>query len=320
MVGHGLGGQIMKSEQAEREIRQTETEVANCPACCGLAIPELIKIPDHEYGLDYLATYACCQNCGTLYQWPMPSGKQLSSFYPPHYHSMVDGGFLLRMRHDMRISRLKTMVGNGETVLDFGCGNGLFLRRAASAMPEAKFIGYEIADQERKEEIAPRVVIMEGAFEECLSKLPPCRVIIMNHVIEHLPDPFSIVLQLREKLMPGGYFDGQTPNSVSLEHKIFGQLWSGFHAPRHTVIFSAEGLRRLLERAGFTEIKIKAAFNPAGYAISFASLPHGNHKGNIRRQGLKWLLYVAGATFVLPIDFWSGMPSMIDFTGVIKTA
>jgi len=303
----------MKFQQVGSAVSQMEGQVANCPACCNAAVPGLLKIPDREYGLDYLAAYACCEKCQTLYQSPMPDGKQLLSFYPANYHSMTDGGLLLRMRHDMRINRLKALVKSGDNILDFGCGDGLFLCRAASAIPAAKFIGYEIAENKQIEEIAPRVTKMRGAFEDCLAKFPLCRVIIMNHVIEHLPDPFVIVSKLREKLVEGGYFDGQTPNSVSLEHKLFGQFWSGFHAPRHTVIFSARGLHYLLERAGFTKVQIKAAFNPAGYAISFASLLQG--KGNIRREGLKWMFYIVAATLVLPIDFWSGIPGIINFAG-----
>jgi len=138
-------------------------------------------------------------------------------------------------------------------------------------------------------------------------------VMIMNHVIEHLPDPYAIVSTLAEKLLPGGIFDGQTPNATSLEHRIFGRRWSGFHAPRHTVVFSIAGLRRMFERAGFEGITIKGAFNPAGYAVSFAGLPHGHAKGVIPRHGSKWLVCVMAAALVLPVDVGSGAPGMVDF-------
>ncbi len=308
----------VESSEAQTRLSELVNQIANCPACCSPARAGRLNIPDREYGFDYLAAYACCSQCQTLYQAPMPSDKQLSSFYPADYHSVIGAGVLQQIRHSMRIHQLKKMVRQGDNVLDFGCGNGSFLRSAAVAIPTANFIGYEIADQERTEEIAPRVTRLQGRFESCFAKLPSCRVIIMNHVIEHLPEPFAIVSKLREKLLDGGYFDGQTPNSVSLEHKLFGQFWSGFHAPRHTVIFSAAGLRCLLERAGFAQVQIQAAFNPAGYAVSFASLFQRNGAGKIPRQGLKWLLYLAAATLVLPIDFWSGIPGIINFRGSNK--
>src|SRR6516225_4130971 len=100
---------MMKPSEAVREAKQSNTTTANCPACLGSVVSGVFNIPDHEYGLDYLAQYLCCAGCNTLYQSPMPGGQELSSFYPPHYHSMVDGGFLLRMRHNMRIERLKRL-------------------------------------------------------------------------------------------------------------------------------------------------------------------------------------------------------------------
>jgi len=286
---------------------------ACCPVCESRHILDAVEIPDHEYGLDYLARYACCGNCASLFQSPMPSESELASFYRQNYHSMTDGGLLMLMRHKMRIQRLTGFLKGRGAVLDYGCGNGSFLVRAAAAIPNVEFIGYEIGDTYQITHPAERVTIVQGKPEDLFDALPTCEAMIMNHVIEHLPDPFSIVSSLAAKLLPGGHFDGQTPNAASLEHRIFGRRWSGYHAPRHTVVFSAAGLRTMFERAGFEDISVKGAFNPAGYAVSFASLPHGHAKGEIPRHGIKWLFFVAGATLVLPVDVWSGSPGMIDF-------
>jgi SAM-dependent methyltransferase len=226
---------------------------------------------------------------------------------------MSDGGFLMSLRHKLRTRRLGKFVNGGGAVLDYGCGNGSFVRRAAAVLTGIEFIGYEISDHLKVTRPADRVTIVEGGPADLFEVLPPCQAVIMNHVIEHLPDPFAVVSALAEKLLPGGCFDGQTPNATSLEHRIFGRRWSGFHAPRHTAVFSIAGLRSMLERARFGAISIRGAFNPAGYAVSFASLPHGHAKGVIPRRGLKWLCYVAAAAAVLPVDVWSGAPGIIDF-------
>jgi 2-polyprenyl-3-methyl-5-hydroxy-6-metoxy-1,4-benzoquinol methylase len=243
----------------------------------------------------------------------MPTDAELASFYRHNYHSMTGGGVLMRVRHRMRVQRLRGFLTGNGAVLDYGCGSGSFVMAAAAAIPNVNFVGYEIGDTTEVSHPAERVTIVRGAPEHLFGILPMCEVMIMNHVIEHLSDPFSIVSSLTAKLLPGGIFEGQTPNAASLEHRIFGNRWSGFHAPRHTVVFSAAGLRAVLERAGFESVTIRGAFNPAGYAVSFASVPHGHARGVIPRHGLKWLLFVAGATLVLPIDVWSGMPGIIDF-------
>jgi SAM-dependent methyltransferase len=301
--------------------RQTGAAETRCPSCESPRVVSVVAIPDHEYGLDYQATYACCGECQTLYQSPMPSDAELAGFYKQNYHSMTDGGFLMRMRHTMRVKRLRPLYGGGTgAVLDYGCGNGSFLLRAAEAMPGVEFYGYEVGDAREISRPAERVTLVRGEPRHLLEILPMCRVMIMNHVIEHLSDPFAIVSLLASKLEPGGIFDGQTPNSVSLEHRIFGRFWSGYHAPRHTVVFSRAGLQRLFERAGFEAIRIPGAFNPAAYAVSLASIPHGHAKGVIVRAGLKWHLAVAAAAVMAPIDVLSGAPGIIDFQARKKRA
>lgn len=300
--------------------RTSSTQLTACPACKSNSVHSVVEVPDHEYGLDYLSSYVTCGECSTLYQSPMPSDEELASFYRQNYHSMSDGGFLMSLRHKMRIARLRDFVNEGSVVLDYGCGNGSFMRRAAAALSGVEFIGYEIGGHKKVTHPADRVTLVEGSLADLLGVLPPCQVVIMNHVIEHLPDPLDVVSALAERLLPGGYFDGQTPNAASLEHRIFDRRWSGFHAPRHTVVFSIAGLRSLLERVNFEAISIRGAFNPAGYAVSLASLTHGHAKGLIPRHGLKWLLCVAAASAVLPVDVWSGAPGMINFKAQKKRA
>ena len=157
--------------------------------------------------------------------------------------------------------------------------------------------------------------MVQGSLEDLLEVLPRCRLITMNHVIEHLPCPVEVVSQLVTKLEPGGVFEGQTPNSDSLEHVIFRANWSGYHAPRHTVVFSRRGMSSLLLSAGLAEIRVNGAFNPAALAVSLASIFHGGASGRIPRQGPKWLGYLGMATILAPLDLFSGAPGVINFSG-----
>jgi hypothetical protein len=155
--------------------------------------------------------------------------------------------------------------------------------------------------------------MVTGDHADLLDLLPPCCLVTMNHVIEHVPDPMMIVSSLRDRLTPGGCFEGQTPNSVSLEHHLFGGRWSGYHSPRHTVVFSIAGLRAILERAGLERIEITPAFNPAGIAVSLASATHGQGGGIIRRRGPGWTGLLGLATLLAPFDLLLGPPGIVNF-------
>src|SRR5262245_9343602 len=189
-----------------------------CPGCESSEASNICPIPDHEYGLVTLARYAHCDICQTAFQVPMPSEVELSAFYPANYHSMSGGGVLMRLRHELRMRRLKAVLPRGEgVVLDYGCGNGSFLCYASSQMPGTKFFGVEIAG--RREVVTKAngaVTIVQGDSPHLLDLLPQCKVIMMNHVIEHLPDPFVTLSTLYARLAPGGVLDGQTPATDSL--------------------------------------------------------------------------------------------------------
>ncbi len=290
-----------------------------CPACGATDVSPPVAVPDHEYGLDQVATFVTCGGCGSLFQDPMPAPADLPAYYPPEYHSQTGQGPVGRLRHRVRLRRLTGLAkgagaGAGDgALLDFGCGNGAFLRRAAAEQPGRAYYGYEIADQPEVVSLdGGAVTIFRGDLDALWSALPPCRIITMNHVIEHLPDPLAVVSALARALVPGGLLEGQTPAAGSLEHRVFGTRWSGYHAPRHTVVFSPGGLATLLGRAGLDDVSVKRAFNPAAGAVSLGSVLHRERPGRVRRQGVRWLGCLGVATLAAPIDLLT-RPGIVDF-------
>jgi SAM-dependent methyltransferase len=273
-------------------------------------------VPDHEYGLSQRGSYSQCAHCGTLSQSPMPSFQELASFYPTAYHSFHNRTLMVRAKNALRLKRLRSMVSGDGAILDYGCGDGSFMVEAAGSLPN-QMVGYEIAGEYEERTLANgRVVIIRGKPEDLFRSLPACQLITMNHVIEHLPSPIETISQLVRCLAPGGRLEGQTPAADSLERDVFGERWSGFHSPRHTVIFSRLGLKTLLARAGLNDAEVTGGFNPAGIAVSVATLRQkANAPGRISRSGIPWLISLAIATGVYPIDLLSGRPGIINFSG-----
>jgi len=291
---------------------------STCPACCSAHATESFRVPDHEYAVDHVADYARCGDCGTLFQQPMPGVDTLSGFYPSGYHSFSANGFIPRMKHRTRVKRLASFLRiPNPVVLDYGCGNGAFISEAAALESAWSFWGFEIAEKPGKSVSADgRVTIVRGHLDDLLAELPPCDLVTMNHVIEHLPDPVGVLAALQARMRDGGILEGQTPAADSFERRIFGNAWSGFHAPRHTVIFSRAGLATALSRARFIDPQVTGAFNPAGIAVSLASATHGNRPGVIRREGPAWLMYLGAATALYPIDRLSGSPGIINYVAM----
>ena len=76
-------------------------------------------------------------------------------------------------------------------------------------------------------------------------------VIVLNHVIEHVADPVSLLRECAKRLRPvAGRLAITTPNIHSLGHRRFKKFWRGLEGARHFTIFSTDGLRQCIERAG----------------------------------------------------------------------
>ena len=286
-----------------------------CGACGKVTNGQNWRVFDHEYKLSYRACYHECGDCGTLTQSPMPTLEQLAAFYPPGYHSFSPGNKLMQARTGMRVTRLRKVLGaTPGAILDYGCGGGMFLLEAAKQLPDRQFYGYEIdGTNSVTEHLGGRVKIYRGEAEAIFNDLPPLAVACLNHVIEHLPDPAAILSRIWNHLAPGGALDGQTPRADSLERNLFGAQWAGFHAPRHTVVFSKSGIKQIFARCGFDQVDVTDAFNPGGIAISLGSVMQGKRPGSIRRSGLGWLSLVGAATALAPIDLLSGRGGIMDF-------
>ena len=284
-----------------------------CPACGSRVQRNSYDVPDHEYLVNFIARYAACGDCGTLYQTPMPDSCTLTTFYPATYHSFATAGVLTKVRHSLRLRRLVRLL-NKDTgvVLDYGCGSGSFIRWASERTPGISFWGYELADRPRTE-TRDGVTIVTGSVEDLMNELPPCDLVTMNHVIEHLPDPRSVLSSLHRRMNDGAILEGQTPMADSFERKVFGTRWSGFHAPRHTVVFSRAGLTHLMTATSFKSVKVTGAFNPAAIGVSLAATMHRSAHRAIRRSGVPWLMYLASATALYPLDVISGAPGIVNF-------
>ena len=286
-----------------------------CPACGSTRSETSFRVPDHEYDVGRTAEYGLCADCGTLQQKPIPDLEELAAFYPADYHSFGAAGLLGGLKDSARLRRLRSFVdADHAVILDYGCGDGRFIKEAARRTSGWVFWGFEMAAH-KQHYVAPdgRVTIVRGSIADLLADLPPCDVITMNHVIEHLPDPLAVLTTLHGRMSPGGIMEGQTPAADSLERQVFRTKWSGFHAPRHTVVFSRRGLKQILTTAGFRDPQVTPAFNPAGIAVSLASLPHGDNPGTIKRQGASWLMYVGAAAALHPIERLSGSPGIVNY-------
>lgn len=140
----------------------------------------------------------------------------------------------------------------GHDVLEFGCGRGLFLRRAHSFAK--RVAGVELQKSFRRD--------LNASGITCVSELSEVPfnpdVAFMFHVLEHLPSPLLTLKQLRESLDEGGMLIAEVPHArdfligqASCSDFLRFTLWS-----QHLILHTRDSLTRLLAAAGFSQIQI----------------------------------------------------------------
>ena len=289
---------------------------ATCPICSSVKYCAIL-VADHEYNLKSETCYNKCEDCKSIYQHPMPNTNELGALYPEHYHSLKPDSQITKFKFKQRFKQVKRFIKSDTVFLDYGCGDGSFIEFCGKLEPSVNFVGFEIALSNEIIELAPNVKKNLGDFEYFLSNTINFNVISMNHVIEHIPNLNYVFEKLTSKLNSGGNLIGQTPNSTSLEHRLFKTKWSGYHAPRHTIIFSSYSLTLFLKNHGFVNTTVKGGFNPAGFAVSIRSIFNSKKGGYIKRQSYGWYLSLMAAVCIYPIELF-GQPGIIDFYGSKK--
>lgn len=169
----------------------------------------------------------------------------------PKYKNQIDFGF-----------RFVPRPMGQRKLLDFGCGNGQFLKMAE----KCGYVPYGMDFDEHAISKARKYFdkVYCGDIEEIDGGLE-FDVITVSHVIEHLYNPNFYIEQFFKLLKPGGFLYMETPNLDSIGHGYFGESWRGLEPPRHIQVFNTESLADCLSRAGFRFVRVPAKNNPVDF-------------------------------------------------------
>jgi 2-polyprenyl-3-methyl-5-hydroxy-6-metoxy-1,4-benzoquinol methylase len=81
-------------------------------------------------------------------------------------------------------------------------------------------------------------------------------VVIIKHIVEHLPDPAKALREIGRVTQSGGTLILATPNLDSLLKPWKGEKWIGYQDPTHISLKRPAEWLALIESAGFALIKI----------------------------------------------------------------
>ena len=104
--------------------------------------------------------------------------------------------------------------------------------------------------------IALRTSLQEASAEELPFSEGAFGVVIIKHVLEHLPHPEKAILELGRIIVPGGVLIFATPNLSSLLKPCKGKKWIGYQDPTHISLKPPAEWLDMIRNADFSLQKV----------------------------------------------------------------
>ncbi|MCW2362330.1 MULTISPECIES: class I SAM-dependent methyltransferase [Sphingobium] len=275
----------------------------DCPLCGESGTQHYRDLRDPMFGAPGRWGLRICRNphCGSGWIDPMPTPQSLATLYQSyHTHDQApvivapEGaashapalryrllGLLPWWKHHYQSGLNYFAHRKPGVMLDVGCGSGGFLRSIVEAGWSAVGIDFDeqavaVASQVRGAQVFA-TDIFDPRFDG--KKFDG---ILLDNVIEHVPEPGRTIARCSELLAPGGRLVMITPNVDALGHRHFGEHWRGLETPRHLHLFTRRALRKLAVSNGLRSAKVFA--KPSSRQFNFMV---GASEEIMRTRGLR---------------------------------
>jgi SAM-dependent methyltransferase len=154
---------------------------------------------------------------------------------------------------DLTFRQLETECGRGATLVDFGCGDGSFVRAAKAAGFAASGIDFSESRQGQSEKNGVTVVASFDEYERAGRPRP--RIVTMFEVLEHLAEPRETLADIAARMEPNGVLIVTVPDCSGIEQPHNPTEFANVHVLEHINHFTPSTLGAMLDRAGFDRIR-----------------------------------------------------------------
>lgn len=261
---------------------RSESQAINSPSACPVCESTrsrlfLDRVTDLVHGSPGLWELRQCANCNLVFTSPRIPEERLHEYYPSDYSAFNTEterrprGILFRVLrfvahspYTLRFGKpggFPAPFGNG-ALLEVGCGAGQYLQQMLAMGWKCTGLDFSTRAIERARQICPSAHLVLGTLQ-AIPKQSVFDLIVMHHVLEHVPNPAQTLQHCFSLLRAGGRLLVSVPNIHSLESRLFRRRWRGLDMPRHIVHFGESNVSALLKNAGFGIDSVRAGFLPS---------------------------------------------------------
>jgi len=156
-------------------------------------------------------------------------------------------------------------------VLEVGCGAGQMLKALTQ-------VGWRVEGVEwdaNAAEVARRTSgqqVQTGDFRQLDIPRERYDMVVLHHVLEHLPDLRSDLRKIEAILAPGGRAVLVYPNPDSLGAYVFRQNWVHWDPPRHLIMPPVRTLAKFANDSGLNLLRFRSSARYAKWALTSSRL------------------------------------------------
>jgi SAM-dependent methyltransferase len=121
----------------------------------------------------------------------------------------------------------------------------------------------------KSREVAGRSSLQTASAQDLPYEDGSFNVVIIKHIVEHLPDPGRAIDEIGRITEKGGILILATPNLGSLLKPWKGERWIGYQDPTHISLKEPQEWLRLIEQAGF---ELKRVFSDGFWDVPYIRL------------------------------------------------
>lgn len=238
--------------------------IDKCLVCGSNQFEPFLVCKDHTVSQENF-NIVSCKSCGFKFTNPRPDNTVLGNYYKAESyvsHTNSKKGIINKLYHTVRgytlkqkIKLVSSYVSRG-TILDYGCGTGMFLAECKKSGWET--FGMEpdnsarqIASEQNLNLFADKNTLQLHIAEKEFD------AITLWHVLEHVTDMYNTLAFFKHKLKSNGVLIIAVPNHESYDAEFYKEYWAAYDVPRHLHHFDLKSIKTLLENSGFQLVETK---------------------------------------------------------------
>lgn len=235
-------------------VEQKYVHIEKCPVCGDKDQEHYITCKDYTVSGEHF-NIVSCKGCDFKFTSPRPVDSVIGDYYKSEdyvSHSNTKKGLINKLYHAVRTRTLRaklalisSYVSRG-TILDYGCGTGMFLKTCK----EAGWNCYGLEPDSDAARIAAGQGLKVKSTKAALEG-EKYDIITLWHVLEHITDLHETLEFFKQKLSDTGTLIIAVPNYSSWDAKHYKEHWAGYDVPRHIYHFNLDSITRLLKSFGF---------------------------------------------------------------------